>query len=227
MEQGAAVAFRTLLDQLAEQKARGLILDLRWNPGGYVSQAYQIAGQFLKPDQIITKVTYRRPDLQNQPEPRPPAAEGREWELSLPLAVLVNAETTGGGELLAAAFQDHKRAIVVGQRTAGKAAVMTSFDTPFPGVVYRVTTGYSLRPNGKSRQRLPTSRPWDEWGIRPDPGCEIPTTPAYSRRLQEWAEWQACRPADAKAALPLDDPLNDPQRMLAERLLLAHVAGRE
>src|SRR5205085_106085 len=110
MDTGAGEAFHRLLEQLEAEKAAGLVLDLRWNPGGYVTPAYQIAGAFLKPDQLITKLKYHRAERPREPDPYPPPAEGREWALALPLAVLVNAETTGGGEMIAAALQDHKRA---------------------------------------------------------------------------------------------------------------------
>lgn len=222
VEQRAANEFHELLDQLAREGAAGLVLDLRWNPGGYVTPATEITGQFLKPDETVAVIKYRRPERQG-PTPHAPPAAGREWAMAVPLAVLVNAETIGGGEMIAAALQDHQRAVVVGQRTAGKATVMSTYDTGIRGLAYRVTVGYSFRPNGKSRQRLPGSGPLDEWGIRPDPGCEVPTTPGYSRRLREWVEWQACRPAGSTAALPLDDPLNDPQRTHAENILLARI----
>jgi hypothetical protein len=95
-------------------------------------------------------------------------------------------------------------------------------------VSYRVTNGFTLRPNGKMRHRFPDSRPTDDWGVRPDPGCEVPTTPEYSRKLREWMDWQACRPPGSREALPLDDPLNDPQRLLAEKLLRERIrAGKK
>lgn len=222
MENNAADDFLKALDQIAAERPDGLVLDVRWCGGGFVKPVQVIAAQFLKPDQPVTKLRYKDPG-RNEGGFLPP---GQDFWQRIPLAVLVNGETAGGGEMIAAAVQDYGRAIVVGQRTVGRANISTVSATRVPGVSLRLTIGYSDRPNGKNRHRLPSHGPLDDWGVRPDPGCEVPTTGGHSRQLREWAELQALRRPGGRDALPSDDPLADPQRLLAVRLL-AEKIGKE
>jgi carboxyl-terminal processing protease len=135
----------------------------------------------------------------------------------LPIVALVNGETSGGGELIAAALQDHGRAVVAGQRTVGKGSVQKPLDRS--PVQFKLTTGTFLRPSGKNLQRYPDSKPTDDWGVRPDVGREIPLTPAAGRRLKDWWTQFTLRPAGSTEALPLDDPDNDPQRQAAVQMV--------
>jgi len=228
IEDGADVRVGEMLDDLTRRGCRGLILDLRWCPGGYVNPGTQIAGMFLKPQAVIAEIRHERPPNPNAPVAFPgptvyraigPAA-GK--FLDPPLLVLVGSETTGGGELIAAALQDHGRCAIMGQRTVGRASIQNMIDAGFGGLQFKVTTGTTLRPNGKPRGKLPDSKPTDDWGIRPDPGLEVPVTADLGRQLREWADAHALRPADGKDALPFDDPARDPFRAAA----LAHLRKR-
>jgi carboxyl-terminal processing protease len=217
IENGADTRMGELLDDLNRQGCRGLILDLRWCPGGYVNEGTRIAAMFLKENAIVAEVRARRGP--NTPAPvadfyRATAPYAGKFA-GTPVVVLVGAETTGGGELIAAALQDNGRCSVLGQRTAGRASIQNTLDTGFGGLQFKVTTGATLRPNGKSRQRLPESKPGDAWGIRPDPGLEVPVTADLSTKLRAWADEHALRPADSNEALPFDDPATDPFRTAA------------
>lgn len=219
IEEGADAAFENALGDLASQGVRGLVLDLRWCPGGYVDPTSRLAGALLPPGKVIATVQMRKASGAGPTtyvaEPPP----GRREFLDLPVLVLVNAETTGGGEMIAAALQDHGRAVVAGQRTFGKANIMSLVGTRFDSLQFRVSTGYSLRPNGKPRHRNPDSKPTDEWGVKPDNGFEVAGTADLSEWLRLMAERQASRsPADAEAA-EFDDPFADPQKMIAVRML--------
>jgi carboxyl-terminal processing protease len=132
-----------------------------------------------------------------------------------PLAVLVNGQTMGGAELIAAALQDHHRAVVVGQRTLGKASVQTPIALPLPGVGLKLTSGTFERPGGKNLHRFPDSKPSDDWGVRPDADGEFRVSPELGRRLAEWWRRQSLRPGGSNERLPLDDPSADPQRQAA------------
>jgi C-terminal processing protease CtpA/Prc len=133
----------------------------------------------------------------------------------------VGQETVGGGELIASALRDNDRCAVVGQRTVGRAAVQNTLDAGVGGqmVQFRVTTGTSLRPNGKNRQKKPDSGPLDDWGIRPDEGLEVPVTADKSAELRKQADLHSLRPADSREALPFDDPATDPYRLVALKYL--------
>lgn len=215
VESAAGGAFQEILQKLEREGMRGLVLDLRWCPGGYVTPTAQIAGAFLPEQKMISRIQ-GRPD--NRGSPSEYASSGGQF-LNLPLVVLVNGQTTGGGEMIAAALQDYERATIVGQRTFGKANIMTSITTSFPGLQYRVSNGYSLRPSGKNRHRFVGNTLADDWGVRPDKGWAIPMTPDLAQKLRLLAEQQAIRPHWDREAVLWDDPWNDPQRFLALKAL--------
>jgi C-terminal peptidase prc len=219
IEQGADVALATMLRDLTRQKCRGLILDLRWCPGGYMTPGGKIAGMFLPDGAVVYRADYRD---KSDPNNIPVAYAGTGSEefpkfTGVPMVVLVGSATTGGGELLAAALQDNGRAVLIGQRTVGRAAI-TRGATPWPDlhfVEYRVTVGTTLRPNGKPRHRQPDSGPTDDWGVQPDPGHVVPVTADLTAELGRRADRHALRPADSREVLPFDDPLKDPFRVAA------------
>jgi C-terminal processing protease CtpA/Prc len=217
IEERADEAFAEMLDSLAKQGCRALILDLRWCPGGYVTPGTRIAGMFLKTNetiaQVITKVNPG--SVTSLPAAYRASAPFAGKCTDLPVLVLVGSETLGGGELIACALQENGRCQTMGQRTAGRAAIQGTLETGFGGMQFKVTTGATLRPNGKSRGKLPDSKPTDDWGIKPDAGLEVPLTADISAKLRNWADDQALRPAGSNEALPFDDPQKDPLRAAA------------
>jgi C-terminal processing protease CtpA/Prc len=163
-------------------------------------------------------MTYRRPERASTPseirtlrEPRFP---------DLPLVMLIGSETTGGGELITAALQDNipdrKRLVTMGQRTVGRAFIQRAdTDAGFGNLLYKLSHGISYRPNGRPRQRTETSQPTDDWGVRPDPGFEVPVSADLMAELRLQAEMQAVRPAESDEGLPFDDITKDPFRLSA------------
>ena len=226
MDQGTDKEFAHVLDELMRDGARGLVLDLRWCPGGYVGPTSRVAGALLPRGKVIATVQHRLPGRGGPGTYTAESPHGGAAVLDLPVLVLVNGETTGGGEMIAAALQDHGRAVIAGQRTFGKANLMSALDRPFYPLQYRVSTGYSLRPNGKPRHRFPDSKPTDAWGVKPDKGYEIPGTADLSERLRSMAERQAARGPDDSTAVDFDDPLADPQKMVAVRMLKERLAKK-
>lgn len=220
LRSGEAVA--TVVSDLVERGGRGLILDLRWCPGGYVDPGTRIAGLFLQPGTVIAKVELLPNVANKQTEYRAPI--GSRFP-DLPLVVLVGSETLGGGELIAAALQDHKRAVIVGQRTAGRAATQEQIDLNYAGLMFKAAYGFSLRPSGKPRHRTPTSLPTDDWGVRPSPGLEVPLTPAVAAEVRGWAEEHGLRLPGSRVGLPFDDPDRDPVRAAALAYLRRQLAA--
>jgi carboxyl-terminal processing protease len=204
------------LHSLRASNVRGLVFDLRWCPGGMLTEATAIARQFLPRQLPRTMPVYWQRDRAGVQTPSSADLTDDPFT-DVPIVVLVNGETSGGGELIAAALQDHKRAVVAGQRTNGKASIQNQperLDIPFKLTMYTF-----LRPSGKNLQRFPDSRPTDDWGVRPDTGRELPLTTEAGRRLKEWWALQTLRPPDTNEALPLDDPANDPQRLAAVQMV--------
>ena len=103
---------------LVKKGAKGLVLDLRDNPGGLLAQAVDVASLFLE-DGIVCTTTGE------YQEPRDHEVVGDAMYPRLPLVVLVDAETASAAEILAAALADNRRAFLVGERTYGKASVQS------------------------------------------------------------------------------------------------------
>jgi carboxyl-terminal processing protease len=205
--------FRDALLSLQAAGVRGLVLDLRWCPGGFLTEATSIAHYLLPPDKV--PVARQRDRIGTETALAPGELDARFTDF--PVIVIVNGETSGGGELIAGALQDYGRAAVAGQRTVGKASIQNVPDQL--GVPFKLTVGTFVRPSGKNLQRFPDSKSSDDWGIRPDQGRELPLTAEAGRRLKEWWVLSTLRPAGSTEALPLDDPENDPQRYAAVQML--------
>jgi carboxyl-terminal processing protease len=129
--------------------AKGIILDLRRNPGGYLVESLSMADLFLDRGQTLASTKSRAPG-------EPNASEEESWYARLParvpgkpLVILVDGYTASAAEIVAGALQDHDRAVVLGERTFGKGIVQTVL--PLPGDRrLRITTGDWLTPLGRS-----------------------------------------------------------------------------
>jgi carboxyl-terminal processing protease len=218
MAEGTADDLEQTLARLKEERMSGLLLDLRACPGGFLNEAVSLAGHFLG-DCIVVAVKTRSLGAESVHR----SARDESKILDLPLVVLVNEETSGGGELIAAALQDHGRATVVGQRTRGKASIQGVYSLPVPGAELRLTNGVYYPPSGRNLHRIPESAPTDAWGVRADVGHEVRLSSELSRQLKEWRMLQTLRPGGSREALPLDDPRADPQAWAALQVLAGMV----
>ncbi len=139
-----------LRDKVAELRReigdmKGLVLDLRNNPGGLLDQAVAVADAFLDKGEIVS-TRGRRPDSIQRYNARPgDILDG------LPLVVLINGGSASASEIVAGALQDHKRAIVMGTQSFGKGSVQTIIPIPGHGAL-RLTTARYYTPSGRSIQ---------------------------------------------------------------------------
>jgi carboxyl-terminal processing protease len=217
--QDSPASLAMALRSVEEREVKGLILDLRWCPGGYLTPATDIAGFFLESG-LIAGTKYRNPERQVAREFRAETGAPRFKAGMYPILVLINSETAGGAELIAAALQDNGRAAVAGQRSLGKGSIQSPIQLPgLPGLQFKLTGGTFTRPNGKNLQRYPDSTSSDDWGVRPDSGRALPMTADLVRDLREQTMLYTLRPGDGREALPLDDPEYDTQRQAALRML--------
>lgn len=210
--------FAKALDSLRAPELRGLLLDLRWCPGGLLSSSATVARQLLAPDQIPIATQRDRAGRVTPVEFNPVEKDATDF----PILVLVNGATSGGGELVAAALQDHGRAVIAGQRTVGKSSVQEPKLENF-GIPLKITTSMLIRPGHRGPSRNDPAGT-ENWAVKPDAGREIPGSTELSRQLKSWWTEFALRPADSADALPLDDPENDPQRQSAVQMLRALIA---
>ncbi len=150
-------AFAVLAD------AKGIVLDLRRNPGGYLDESLTVTDLFLDPGKRIVSTRGRNPrrgpgEHEDAAYTRRPANIGDKL-----LVVLVDRFTASAGEILAGALQDHDRALVVGERTFGKGVVQSIVGLPDDWQL-QLTTGEWFTPLGRSlhRQRDAQGRPLPE-----------------------------------------------------------------
>lgn len=136
--------FRNAVNSLLQQDITGLIIDLRNNPGGLLDAAVEVAEPFFKKDELIVSTRGRKPD--DDEEFR---SELDGDPLTLPLAVLINADTASAAEVVTGALKDTGRAVVVGERSFGKGSVQTVFPLKH-GEGLRLTTAKYYTPSGVS-----------------------------------------------------------------------------
>jgi len=136
------------MDDLQAETAEGLtglVLDLRNNPGGLLSEAIRVSDAFLEKGEIVSTRGRGKNDIQH--------AYARPGDISdgLPLVVLINSGSASASEIVAGALKDHRRAVVMGTRSFGKGSVQTI--TPMPGHgAMRLTTALYFTPSGVSIQ---------------------------------------------------------------------------
>ena len=134
------------IEKLGGEKLKGLVLDLRDNPGGVVQAALEAASFFLKPGQKLLSVKGRSIEEQSVEVPK------TALPYSFPLAVLVNGKSASASEILTGALQDHDRAVVLGEPSYGKGLVQNVF--PLTGnTALALTTAFYYTPSGRSIQK--------------------------------------------------------------------------
>src|SRR5262249_34289484 len=155
------------LEKMAAEKAglKGLVLDLRNNPGGLLTQAVRIADLFLDSGLIV----YTEGRIESQKQKYFAQKDGS-W-MDFPIVVLVNGGSASASEIVAGALQDHKRAVVLGTKTFGKGSVQTILPLDDTSAL-RLTTARYFTPKGRSIQAT---------GIVPDIIVESTPTPAEAK----------------------------------------------
>lgn len=146
--------------------ARGLILDLRRNPGGYLDEALELSDLFLERGQTLASARSRVPGSGGETREERWQARSPARIPDLPIVVLVDQYTASAAEILAGALQDHDRALVMGERTFGKGVVQTLMRLPGNRRI-RLTTGSWFTPLGRSLHR-PRDREGRPVAERPD-----------------------------------------------------------
>ncbi len=161
---------------------KGLVLDLRNNPGGLLKEAISVSDAFLERGEIVST----RGRKKNR---------GQRWNASkgditkgLAVVVLVNGGSASASEIVAGALQDHRRAIILGTRSFGKGSVQTIIPLPGHGAI-RLTTQRYYTPSGRSIQAK---------GIEPDIAVK-------QLRLEEVSDDSRRREKDLRGALSGDD----------------------
>jgi carboxyl-terminal processing protease len=141
---GLVNAMKKIKEKLGA-KLKGVVLDLRNNPGGLLDQAIKISDAFLDRGEIVSTRSRRTDDATRHNATPGDLAE------KLPMVVLVNGGSASASEIVAGALQDHRRAIILGTRTFGKGSVQTIMPLSGHGAI-RLTTARYFTPSGRSIQ---------------------------------------------------------------------------
>jgi len=132
--------------ELAEKNVKGIILDLRNNPGGFLDSAVNVTSEFLKTGTIVTE----KPTSRSGSEEKFTASgKGKLTNADIPMVVLVNGGSASASEIVAGALQDNDRAVLIGEKTFGKGSVQ-AIESLAGGASLRVTIAHWFTPNGKN-----------------------------------------------------------------------------
>jgi len=160
---------RTAVGELTRGGMTGLIVDLRFNPGGLLTTAIEVSDLFVADGRIVSTAGRSGPQ--------------RVWDAQkdgtfegFPIAVLINRTSASASEILAACLQDHDVATIIGERTWGKGSVQNVIELEEGKSALKLTTAGYVRPSGKNIHRREGAADTDEWGVRPDAGFELKLT---------------------------------------------------
>ncbi|NNN06751.1 MAG: S41 family peptidase, partial [Elusimicrobia bacterium] len=198
---------------LQKQGATSLILDLRNNPGGLLSAAVETSSLFLGEGQLIVYTQGRKPESRQDF-----TAGARAPFETLPLVILINEGSASASEIVSGAMQDHRRAVIVGQRSYGKASVQSLIPLP-DGSGLRLTVAHYYTPSGRLIQR---DARHDVGGITPDVAVDV--DPDVEAKLYE--QWETIYAKDKKphSLVKPEDRVRDEALDRAVELLKARAA---
>lgn len=166
------------IDTMKLQKVRGLVMDLRYNPGGLLTAATDVADKFLDHGVIVST----RPDRDTGNQPTAAMAKADPDDCDLPLVVLVNQYSASASEIVSGALKENRqrdnkaRAIIVGERTFGKGSVQMLFPLFDRSAYLKLTTSHYYLPLGRCIHREENSK---EWGV--EPNVTVALTPDQMR----------------------------------------------
>jgi carboxyl-terminal processing protease len=136
------------LRALGEQNIKGLILDLRENPGGLLQEGVSVAGHWLERGQVVDTHRGRAAQYSDKPD----LARGSQYGENYPIVVLVNRLSASAAEIVSGALQDHDRAWILGETTFGKGLVQTVYQL-YDNTGLALTTQHYYTPSGRLIQR--------------------------------------------------------------------------
>lgn len=217
----------TKLRDLNKGPFKGIVLDLRNNPGGLLNAAVGVSAAFIPRDALVVYTEGRAPDAKMQLTANPAnysrGGEKADYlkELpedlkSLPMVVLINGGSASASEIVSGALQDHKRAVIMGTQSFGKGSVQTILPMN-NGTAIKLTTARYFTPNGRSIQAK---------GISPDIVVEDPANPSdasmnlreadLSRHLSNPKDGEAPAKAESKPEVAKNVPNKD-EKVFADK----------
>lgn len=213
---------RHILQGLRQAGMKGLILDLRFCPGGLLESAIAVCRIFLSGGTIVTLEGQH--GCQSRWE-----ADGVDALTDFPMVVLIGDHTASAGEIVAGALSEHGRAVLLGVRSHGKGSVQSLIPLPNSPSALKLTTAYYHLPSGRSIQKRPGL---PLWGVDPHDGFWMPLTSdqikaLWTSREQRFVIDPAMREPDQRPITPttLEEDYADPQLGAALQAMRARLSG--
>jgi carboxyl-terminal processing protease len=164
---------RAVLTGLMSNGMKGLILDLRWNPGGRLDEAEKIVNLFIDHGTIVVTRGRNRPETVRKATPESTLPK-------FPMVVLVNEHSASASEIVAGSLMDNKRAVVVGARTYGKGSVQELIPLEGNNGELKLTVAYYYLPSGRLVHKKKDAT---DWGVQPQ--IVVPMDDATERKVMD------------------------------------------
>lgn len=208
--------FNKAIEDLKKQGAAGLVIDLRYNPGGLLSTAVDISKLFLDSNKMIVFTKGRKPENYQEFRAGASAPYG-----DMPLVILLNRLSASASEIVAGAMQDNKRALIIGERSFGKASVQSMIPMSDKSAL-RLTIAKYYTPGGRSIQR---DLKKETGGITPDIEVKVPleTERKLIRQSDEIFYPGKADEKDIKAETVRDEVLDRALELLKAREVLGNL----
>ena len=186
--EGTFDELRAAIAVLSQGDMRGLVLDVRGNPGGGLGSAIETADLFLRDGKIVSvRGRTRRPQTWR--------ARSEGTLPDFPMIVMTNRHSASASEILAGALQENGRAMVLGTRTFGKGSVQEVHELPYNKGTLKMTSGHYYLPSGRSISRADDN---PVWGVDPDPGFVVPMSDKMFRNsILARRKYEVIRPVAA------------------------------
>ncbi len=185
-QRNTAEDLTNVMSELLPHGVKGLMLDLRGNPGGLLDSAWQVSSMFLDKGSPVVSTKGRN---QNEDQTLNASSDGP--YSNIPMVVMVDQASASASEIVSGALRDDGRAMVVGERTFGKFSVQNLIPLSSSNAKLKITTARYYLPSGASLHREPTSK---EWGVEPQ--IKVPLV-----RWERFNLWDMRRSADMIGAV--------------------------
>ncbi len=200
---GVETAVKEIQEELGEDLL-GFVIDLRNNPGGLLTEAIGVSDHFLNYGEIVSTRGRQEEDIRRDMATKGDLADG------LPMVVLINGGSASASEIVAGALQDHRRAVVMGEKSFGKGSVQTVIPLP-ESAAMRLTTARYYTPSGRSIQAK---------GIVPDIIVEL-------ARVEELDNGGLIKESDLQGALTNGDGVEESDLVTDSHLQLSDEAKED
>ncbi len=207
--------FDRVFDHLRSAAVAGLIVDLRFNPGGSLTAAAQMVDRFIDRGLIVSTVTRHKAvdEIKARVEGTFPP---------VPLVVLINGSSASAAEIFSGALQDHDRAVIVGTRSFGKGVVQHVIELTQHRAAVKLTTAHYRLPNGRIIHKTDRNTDTDEWGVLPDLVVELsPQEVQAVRASRSELDRSLVMPTTAPASAPVATAATQAAHILVDAQLEA------